>query len=67
MKEIDERIKWSVGRPPITSILLALRRVVASILPPLARSLAGLRDHCIEQHKQGDLYVFAYERRGETG
>ncbi len=48
MKELDERIEWSVGRRPSRSILRALRLVVAGTRRRLAGNFAGLWHHCID-------------------
>src|SRR5262245_54700356 len=66
MKEVDERIKWGVGRPAVALILTALRRVIPGVRPPLAGSLARFRDHGIEQHQHGDRHAPAHERRSEA-
>src|SRR4051794_10883374 len=35
MEELDQRIKWAIGLPPVTQELLVLRLAVAGIAPPL--------------------------------
>jgi len=50
MKELEDRIEGNVNRTAVAPILLALCFVVAGIRPPLARSFAGLWDHCIDEH-----------------
>src|SRR5262245_9948416 len=58
MKEVAERIKWGVCRSAVPLVLLALGRVMTGVRPPLAGTLAGLRDHSIEQNYQGHRHPF---------
>src|SRR5215510_3046622 len=67
MEKVDERIERSVGPATVAHILLALRLSMASTSPPLTWSLAGLRDHRIDQHQHCDLDLFARERQREAG
>src|SRR5215510_2190992 len=66
VKKVDKRIERSVGHATVAYILLALRLSMASIPPPLTGSLAGLRDHRIDQYKHCDADLSAYERQCEA-
>jgi hypothetical protein len=50
MEEVDERVERSVGTATVVHVLPAFRLAMASISPPLTRSLSGLWDHRIHQH-----------------
>jgi hypothetical protein len=66
MKEVNEGIKWRVDLTAVTPVPLPLCLAMTGIGPPLARSLAGLRDHRIDEYEQCDRHPFANERSDEA-
>jgi len=66
MQEVGVHVERRFGIAPFPEVHLAPGSFLPGRAPPLAGSLAGQRDHCVEQHDLANWHALANERRGEA-